>query len=128
LSRSLQNSSNFWTSSGSCPLCLTPPCYRLEPPATGAPFLRVGVIDQLLRRWTHARVQRVSNIEVAGKRLLLAGVRERQGSTTSQCITAMAWRAIIDRPDALLSQQEGQEFFRERNDGAHSVLVIRSAA
>src|SRR5580658_2585613 len=24
----------FWTLSGSCPLCLTPPCYHLEPPAT----------------------------------------------------------------------------------------------
>jgi hypothetical protein len=39
LSRSLQISSIFWTSSGSCPLCLTPPCYRLEPPASAAPFL-----------------------------------------------------------------------------------------
>jgi hypothetical protein len=28
----------FWTLSGSCPLCLTPPCYHLEPPATAAPF------------------------------------------------------------------------------------------
>jgi hypothetical protein len=28
-----------WTLSGSCPLCLTPPCYHLEPPATAAPFL-----------------------------------------------------------------------------------------
>src|SRR5215472_8733553 len=42
LSRSLQNSSNFWTSSGSCPLCLTPPCYNLEPPATAAPFYFSG--------------------------------------------------------------------------------------
>ena len=24
--------------SGSCPLCLTPPCYHFEPPATAAPF------------------------------------------------------------------------------------------
>jgi hypothetical protein len=24
--------------SGSCPLCLTPPCYHLEPPATAALF------------------------------------------------------------------------------------------
>src|ERR1700691_2514839 len=37
-SRLLQISSNFWTSSGSCPLCLTPPCYHLEPPATAALF------------------------------------------------------------------------------------------
>jgi hypothetical protein len=22
--------SSFWTSSGSCPLCLTPPCYQLQ--------------------------------------------------------------------------------------------------
>src|SRR4029077_11548368 len=29
----------MWTLSGSCPLCLTPPCYHLEPPATAAPFL-----------------------------------------------------------------------------------------
>src|SRR5689334_3872937 len=28
----------MWTLSGSCPLCLTPPCYHLEPPATAAPF------------------------------------------------------------------------------------------
>ena len=28
-----------WTLSGSCPLCLTPPCYHLEPPATAALFL-----------------------------------------------------------------------------------------
>jgi len=57
-------------------------------------------------------VQQVSNIEVAGKRLLLAGVRaERQGSITSQCITAMAWRAFIDRPDALLSQHAGRASF-----------------
>jgi hypothetical protein len=26
------------TPSGSCPLCLTPPCYHLEPPATAALF------------------------------------------------------------------------------------------
>src|ERR1700751_1636649 len=42
LSRSLQILSNFWTSSGSCPLCLTPPCYNLEPPATAAPFFFSG--------------------------------------------------------------------------------------
>src|SRR5262245_7043877 len=29
----------MWTLSGSCPLCLTLPCYHLEPPATAAPFL-----------------------------------------------------------------------------------------
>src|SRR5215475_16153134 len=29
----------MWTLSGSCPLCLTPPCYHLEPPATAALFL-----------------------------------------------------------------------------------------
>jgi hypothetical protein len=28
----------FWTLSGSCPLCLTPPCYHLEPPFPAAPF------------------------------------------------------------------------------------------
>src|SRR5262245_7559933 len=27
-----------WTSSGSCPLCLTPPCLTFEPPATAARF------------------------------------------------------------------------------------------
>src|SRR5215471_15535798 len=27
-----------WTPSGSCPLCLTPPCYHFEPPATAALF------------------------------------------------------------------------------------------
>src|SRR5262249_61450958 len=30
--------STFWTSSGSCPLCLTPPFYHLEPPVTAALF------------------------------------------------------------------------------------------
>src|SRR5215471_10074672 len=29
-----------WTPSGSCPLCLTPPCYHFEPPATAALFCR----------------------------------------------------------------------------------------
>src|SRR3954454_20506460 len=30
----------FWTPSGSCPLCLTPPCYQLQkPPETAALFL-----------------------------------------------------------------------------------------
>ena len=42
LSRSLLLSSIFWTSSGSCPLCLTPPCYHFEPPATAALFLSVS--------------------------------------------------------------------------------------
>jgi len=29
-----------WTPSGSCPLCLTPPCYQLQkPPETAALFL-----------------------------------------------------------------------------------------
>ena len=28
----------FWTLSGSCPLCLTPPCLDFEPPAMAAPF------------------------------------------------------------------------------------------
>src|ERR1051325_7270394 len=28
----------FMDVSGSCPLCLTPPCYHFEPPATAAPF------------------------------------------------------------------------------------------
>jgi hypothetical protein len=31
-----------WTLSGSCPLCLTPPCYHLEPPATAAPFCPIS--------------------------------------------------------------------------------------
>src|ERR1700684_1293679 len=44
LSRSLQLLSIFWTSSGSCPLCLTPPCYHLEPPVTAALFLYIGAI------------------------------------------------------------------------------------
>src|SRR5713101_9496924 len=29
----------LWTPSGSYPLCLTPPCYDLEPPRMAAPFL-----------------------------------------------------------------------------------------
>jgi hypothetical protein len=33
----------FWTLSGSCPLCLTPPCYHLEPPATAALFCDPGI-------------------------------------------------------------------------------------
>jgi hypothetical protein len=33
-----------WTPSGSCPLCLTPPCYQLQkPPETAALFLGVRV-------------------------------------------------------------------------------------
>src|SRR5712671_2755873 len=38
LSLLLLATSNFWTPSGSCPLCLTPPCYHFEPPATAALF------------------------------------------------------------------------------------------
>jgi len=36
----------FWTSSGSCPLCLTPPCYHLGPPATAALFSFVARSNQ----------------------------------------------------------------------------------
>src|SRR5712671_1684377 len=35
--------------SGSCPLCLTPPCLNFEPPATAAPFFdlsRFGAIER----------------------------------------------------------------------------------
>jgi len=40
-----------WTPSGSCPLCLTPPCYQLQrPPETAALFLgRLAVAAQLSR-------------------------------------------------------------------------------
>jgi hypothetical protein len=38
-----QDLSIFWTSSGSCPLCLTPPCYPLEPPETAALFCSVPI-------------------------------------------------------------------------------------
>jgi hypothetical protein len=40
----------FWTSSGSCPLCLTPPCYHLEPPATAALFYDFVVLSGIAAR------------------------------------------------------------------------------
>ncbi|MGB6797128.1 MAG: hypothetical protein WBE48_11405, partial [Xanthobacteraceae bacterium] len=48
----------FWTLSGSCPLCLTPPCYHLEPPATAALFCSVCdfsiVAARAWQRWPMA--------------------------------------------------------------------------
>jgi len=37
-----------WTPSGSCPLCLTPPCYQLQkPPETAALFLSAHELETI---------------------------------------------------------------------------------